>query len=126
MSGTLVSLPQNFLGATLSMGLFIRQEYVDVAHIIQAKLALNKSIKRVLVLGSPGIGKSVFGVLLFLLDIKQKKDVAYHPIDLDFTYFFTWKGTEDRYDVSDSPCTGRKYEGYFDGNERVTDEFTEG
>jgi hypothetical protein len=38
-------------------------------------------------------------VLLFLLAIKAKKNVAYHPMNLSFTYFFTWTGTE--YDISD-------------------------
>jgi len=46
---------------------------VDVANTIKENLTSDKSTRRVLVLGSPGIGKSVFGVLLFLLAIKEGK-----------------------------------------------------
>jgi len=104
-------------------GLFIRQEYVDVDDIINKKLSSddgsidNGSIKRVLVVGSPGIGKSVFGVLLFLLAIKQKKNVAYHPLDDDRTYYFTWIEDENKHEITDSPCAETNYDGYFDGTE---------
>jgi len=89
---------------------------MDVANIIKVHLTLHKSTRRVLVLGSPGIGKSIFGVLLFLLAIKEKKDVAYHPMNTDVTYYFTWNETE--HDISDKPCAGKTYEGYFDGNDK--------
>jgi len=87
-----------------------------ILHILSKRLTLHDSIRRVLVLRSSGIGKSVFGVLLFLLAIKEKKDVAYHPMNNKFTYYFTWNGTE--YDISDFPCAGRKYEAYFNGNDK--------
>jgi len=84
--GKLVAVPEFIFHIDCCNGLFIRQEYVNVAHIIKKRLTLHDSIRRVLVLRSSGIGKSVFGVLLFLLAIKEKKDVAYHPLNLDFTY----------------------------------------
>jgi hypothetical protein len=111
----LVAVPKKIFRTNFLNGLFIRQEHVDVANIIEKKLASDESIDRVLVVGSPGIGKSVFGVLLFLLAIKEKKDVAYHPMNLGFTYYFTWNGTE--YAISDLPNVDRLYEGYFDGND---------
>ena len=115
-SGKLVAAPEYIFRTEFENdGLFIRQEYVNVVNIIAEKLACDNPSRRVLVLGSPGIGKSVFGVLLFLLAIKEKKDVAYHPMDLGFTYYFTWKGTE--YAFSDFPHPERRYEGYFDGND---------
>jgi len=107
-----VAVPEFIFDIDCCNDLFIRQEYLDVAHIIQKILTLNDSIRRVLVLGSPGIGKSVFGVLLFLLAIKKKKDVAYHPLNDAFTYYFTWNGTE--YKISDFPHAGKTYEAYFD------------
>ena len=74
-----MTVPNTIFDVPFENSLFIRQEYLDVSHIIAKKLALDQSIRSVLVLGSPGIGKSVFGVLLFLLAIKEKKHVAYHP-----------------------------------------------
>ncbi len=118
-SGTLLDapIPRTIFQTPLDNGLFIREEYVEVSHIIATKIAANNDvIRRVLVLGSPGIGKSVFGVFLFLLAIKEKKNVAYHPLDLEFTYFFTWNRTEERYIISYAPYESNKYEGYFDGN----------
>ena len=110
--GKVVAVPEFMFNINCCNGLFIRQEYVNVAHIIKKRLTLHDSIRRVLVLGSPGIGKSVFGVLLFLLAIKKKKDVAYHPLNDAFTYYFTWNGTE--YKISDFPHAGKTYEAYFD------------
>ena len=75
-SGTLLDapIPRTIFQTPLDNGLFIREEYVEVSHIIATKIAANNDvIRRVLVLGSPGIGKSVFGVFLFLLAIKEKK-----------------------------------------------------
>jgi hypothetical protein len=54
-------------------------------------------------------------VLLFLLAFKEKKGFAYHPMNLGFTYYFTWNGAE--YAISDFPHAGRRYEGYFDGSD---------
>ncbi len=105
-------MPKKIFSSNFLHGLFIRQEYVDVANIIEKKLTSDESINRVLVIGSPGIGKSVFGLILFLLALKEHKDVAYHPINFQFSYFFNWNGTE--YDISDFAHVGRKYEGYFD------------
>ena len=80
--------------------------------IIETKLASDKSITRVLVIRSPGIGKSVFGELLFLFAIKQKKSCLWSS-------FFTWiVGTEEWYDITDYPYMGIKYEGYFNGNNK--------
>jgi len=108
-----VAVPEFIFHIDCCNGLFIRQEYVDITNIIKKKLTLNDLIRRVLVLGSPGIGKSVFGVLLFLLAIKEKKD---YPLNHRFTYYFTWNGVG--YDISAFPCTGRTYEAYFNGNDK--------
>jgi hypothetical protein len=114
-SGKRIAVPQAIFGVAFDSDLFIRQEYLNVAEIIKATLASDLSIRRILVLGSPGIGKSVFGVLLFLLAIKERKDVAYHPNHFAVTYYFTWNGAE--YDISNFPHPGKIYDGYFDGKE---------
>jgi DNA replication protein DnaC len=113
-SGKLVAVLKDIFRTHFVNGLFIRQDYINVVNIIAENFARDKNCRRVLVVGSPGIGKSVFGVLLCLLAIKEKKDVAYHPIN-GFPYYFTWNGTE--YDFSDFPHPGIRYEGYFDGND---------
>lgn len=106
-----------FFSTDFHNGLFVRQEYVDVAKIIQHALTSGKIYFRVLVIGSPGIGKSVFGVLLFLLAIKEKRNVAYCPLDKKLIYYFTWNDNSSKYDISNDPNGHTKYEGYFDGNE---------
>lgn len=56
------------------------------------------SYDRVLVLGSPGIGKSLFGWFLFLRAIKCKENVAYKPLDGE-TYYISWhnNGNDRKY-----------------------------
>jgi len=119
-TGKLVKVPETIFDTDfrngVCNGLFIRQDYVDVAKIIKTKLDSIESIRRVLILGSPGIGKSVFGVFLFLLAIQEKKDVAYRPLH-KFTYYFTWNKIKNEYDISLDPYDGTTYEAYFDGNE---------
>jgi transposase len=88
-SDKLVAVLETIFRSLFANGLFIRQEYVNVVNIIAENLAGDKPCRRVLVIRSPGIGKSVFGVLLFLLALKVHKNVAYHPINFDFPYYFT-------------------------------------
>jgi hypothetical protein len=109
------SVPKQIFLTDCSNGLFIRQEYLDVANIIENRFVKDPSRVKVLVVGSPGIGKSVFGVLLFLLALKRKKNVAYHLDGKEYVCFFTWNQTE--YNISFLPCIGKVYEGYFDGKE---------
>lgn len=113
-SGKLVAGPKTFFCTSCLNGLFIRQEYVDVAKIIATKFASIDSINRVLVVGSPGIGKSMFGIILFLLAIKEKNDVAYRALN-GKTHYFTWNKIQ--YDITIFPVVGKKYVGYFDGND---------
>ena len=94
-------------------GIFVREEYLTVNNIIVHARATTPKLKRILVLGSPGIGKSVFGVLLFLLAIKEKKCVAYRAIG-HATCYFTWNGSI--YDISYHAQSGYTYEGFFDGD----------
>ncbi|KAF1780182.1 hypothetical protein GQ600_12150 [Phytophthora cactorum] len=95
-------------------GLYVREEYWELHDMIDKEL---KSLpcRRILVVGSPGIGKSVFGLFLLLLAIKERKNVAYHPLGNQGTYYITWK--ENGQEISNSPCADRTYDGYFDGKE---------
>ncbi|KAK1929377.1 hypothetical protein P3T76_015129 [Phytophthora citrophthora] len=111
----LVKIPQKILRVNLSGGLYVRQEYWDVHAIMNE--GLNPE-DRVLVIGSPGIGKSVFGVFLLLLFMSERKNVAYRPLGNDARIlFFTWNGIEKRYDGTLWPVSGHQYEGLFDGKE---------
>ncbi|KAK1941164.1 hypothetical protein P3T76_007030 [Phytophthora citrophthora] len=68
-------------------------------------------------IGSPGIGKSVFGVFLLLLFMSEHKNVAYRPLHgVNKLHYFTWDANKNCYKVSLKPVSGHFYEGLFDGN----------
>jgi hypothetical protein len=115
-AGNMLAVPRKVFGTAFSNGLYIRREYWELYGIIQHVLASDKSRDRVLVLGSPGIGKSVFGVFLLLLFMVEKKDVAFHALLERVIYYFTWSDTNG-YEISNSPRAGKSYEGLFDGSE---------
>ncbi|KAG1712972.1 hypothetical protein DVH05_000702 [Phytophthora capsici] len=116
--GTLLKTPSAFLGVNLRKGLYVRQEYWDVYSILNKELEDGETT-RVLVLGSPGIGKSVFGVFLLLLFMSERKDVAYRPLQKrKELYYFTWDIEHNSYEVSLEPVSHRYYEGLFDGNDK--------
>ena len=62
------------------------------------------------------IGKSVFGILMVLLAIQQRKHIAFKAKGSKTIYFFTWNRVE--YDVTHYPIGDVHYEGYLDGNDR--------
>ncbi|KAG3169456.1 hypothetical protein PI124_g597 [Phytophthora idaei] len=77
--GELLVLPKTVFGTSFWNGLYIRQEYWDLYNMIEQKLADGTGrIRRILVIGSPGIGKSVFGVFLLLVFLIERRNVAYH------------------------------------------------
>ncbi|KAL8002397.1 hypothetical protein Plhal703r1_c15g0072091 [Plasmopara halstedii] len=112
--GKLLETPIIILGLSISKGLYIRKEYWDLYNIIEQQLRSDSSLRRILVVGSPGIGKSVFGLFLLLLFMTKHKDVAYRPLNRSLIYF-TWR--TDCYVSSFTPHAGRTYDGFFDGNE---------
>ncbi|KAG1688694.1 hypothetical protein DVH05_003131 [Phytophthora capsici] len=106
------------LGVNVRKGLYVRQEYWDVYEIMKEKLQSNNEIDRVVLLGSPGIGKSVFGVFLLLLFMSEHKNVAFRAFGSDARpYYFTWNDDENRHEASLRPIAGNRYEGLFDGND---------
>ncbi|GMF44348.1 unnamed protein product [Phytophthora lilii] len=108
---TLLDTPMTIFGAAFDDGLYVRQEYWDLHEIIQKRLASDSSLRRILVVGSPGIGKSVFGVFLLLLFMMEKKHVAYRPLAHPRVHYFTWSSTNG-YAVSDTSRAGITYEGF--------------
>ena len=106
------------LSTALQYGIFVREEYFELCKLIDKAKLKDSDIRRIQVLGSPGIGKSVFGVFLFLLAIQQKKNVAYRAL-CNCTYYFTWNGSD--YNITTYSQIGYTYEGYFDGNDRGGD-----
>ncbi|DBA01932.1 TPA: LOW QUALITY PROTEIN: hypothetical protein N0F65_006665 [Lagenidium giganteum] len=105
------------LRTPVELGLYLRQEYLDLYELIDIRFASFLLLQRVLVVGSPGIGKSVFDLYLLIRYMADKKDVAYHPADESVICYFTWS-SENGYEVTDTPRSGRTYDGLFDGNER--------
>ena len=113
VAGRIITVPKKVFGIECPNGLYIRQEYLDVHSLITA--AVESGDSRVLVIGSPGIGKSTFGLFLFLLAIRDKKDVAYHPVDSQFIFYFSWN--KNHYRITNAPLIGKEYNAYYDGNE---------
>lgn len=87
----LLDTPSTIFGAAFNNGLYIRLEYWDLYDIIQKRLTSNSSIRRILVVGSLGIEKSVFGVFLLLLLLMKKKHVAYRPLAHPQVHYFNWR-----------------------------------
>lgn len=113
--GNLISFPEIF-EQSFDHGLYVRKEYIDLQSIIKKELESGITpTKKILIVGSPGIGKSAFGIFLFLMAMKRNKNVVYHISQANFMYYFTWNGT--KYEVSLDPKSNHKYEGYFDGME---------
>ncbi|GMF29734.1 unnamed protein product [Phytophthora fragariaefolia] len=113
-AGEVLKTPTAIFGTSLFNGLYIRQEYLDLHDIIKQRLTSDSSLRRILVVGSPGIGKSVFGVFLLLLFMMEQKDVAYRPLGGEGLYF---THSTDGYKCSRMPHAEKTYDGVFDGNE---------
>ncbi|OWZ07897.1 Crinkler (CRN) [Phytophthora megakarya] len=113
--GQLLKLPRTVvLDVNFTNDLYIRQEYWDLYELIEQQTPAHK-LHRILVIGSPGIGKSVFGVFLLLVFMTKEKDIAYRCLNRRLIYF-SWNDAKG-YEISDEPVRGKKYEGLFDGND---------
>jgi hypothetical protein len=115
--GNVLAVSRTVFGTEFLDGLYIRREYWELYGIIQKALASSQSISRVLVLGSPGIGKSAFGVFLLLLFMTKKKHVVFCPLLEREFYYFTWSDVNG-YEISVMPRAKTSYDALFDSNER--------
>jgi hypothetical protein len=113
--GKLITTPAELFGTDLPYGLFVRQEYFTLLDLINSEIQKGETKKRVLILGSPGIGKSIFGIWTLLLAMKERKHVCIKPKENSPFIFLTWRGT--KYDFSSLPSPGVIYHGYLDGDE---------
>ena len=67
-----------FQNMELSTGLFVREEYSQMIKRIENYTNFSKKkTLRSLVLGTPGIGKSMFGVYFMIYHISKRQNVAY-------------------------------------------------
>ncbi|CEG40094.1 uncharacterized protein PHALS_10313 [Plasmopara halstedii] len=112
MVGKILDIPTRSLNISVPYGLYIRQEYWDLYVIIKQQLRTNRLLRRFLVLGTSGVGKSVFGVFLLLVFLTERKNVAYRGRD-DKLIYFTWDIFG--YKCSQTPYAGCNYDGLFDG-----------
>jgi hypothetical protein len=115
--GNMLTVPRTVFGTVFPDGLYVRREYWELYRIIRDALASSSVVRPVLVLGSPGVGKSAFGVFLLLLFMTKKKDIVFCPLLERKFYYFTWSDVNG-YDISVTPRAGTSYEALFDGNER--------
>jgi hypothetical protein len=108
----IIKTPSELFGTYVSNGILFREEYQNLLDIIKDKRKIGNKF---LIIGSPGIGKSVFSILMFVLAIKERKHVAYKPKKCKEIYFFTWNNRE--YSTTVNAKRGVIYEGFLDGDE---------
>jgi hypothetical protein len=115
-ANVIIDTPPDLFGMMCFNGIFIREEYQIVLKIINDAQTKSNKLNKFLILGSPGIGKSVFGILMFLLAIQKRNHAAYKAWNSCVIYYFTWNGS--MYNVTKSPQDAVTYEGYLDGDEK--------
>lgn len=110
-AGRLLDVPKTIFRTAFANDLYVRQEYWNLHQTIKHSLAASESarnpIRRVLVTGSPGVGKSVLEVFLLLLFMAERKNVVYRPLNAQTMYFFTWRQREKDYEITDAPIAFR-------------------
>ena len=85
-AGTVVDLGVTFLGGTKK--LFVRESYEKMLPILVSQLE-NQAHPRVLVRGTPGIGKTHFGLFLLLYYARQNATVVYQNGPMNTCYLFS-------------------------------------
>lgn len=102
-AGDLITIPSDklrFTNIAIEPGLYLRKEYFRIYAGVKSAIAEGGTDeeRRVLVLGSPGVGKSGFGIFCLMLLIRERRNFTYTPI-YEKPIYITFK---DR-DISISP-----------------------
>jgi hypothetical protein len=115
-TGNLLKIPKCdiFRNMELERGLYVREEYLKLHEITNEFLVDKEDEMRVLIIGSPGIGKSMFAVYLLLWAINQHQNIAYCPLKGKM-FYFSWN--DNQYECSEEPFSDYEYVAYFDGEE---------
>ncbi|KAK1937047.1 hypothetical protein P3T76_009825 [Phytophthora citrophthora] len=117
-AGRLLEVPKHFMGIDIYDGLYVRQEYWDLHALITEKFDSNRNVRRVPVLGSPGIGKSVFGgVPVSEIDDGEGKYCL--PLYGRSTHLLFYLGRGERLRNISGPANRPSYISLFDENDAI-------
>jgi hypothetical protein len=104
---------------------FVRPAYEELFQTIMEQYNEKKKTHRpkFLVIGTPGIGKSVFGIYCVLRLLQLKKNIAYRGLKSDFFIYFTARsdGTYEYSTCLNKEILGHSYFKLFDGAEQTGD-----
>lgn len=102
-------------------GLLVRNEYISIlAQMKSSWLTESVPLTRSLILGTPGTGKSAFGIYCLLDAISKRENVAFRPLfSPEQLIYFTH--SNDICTFSRSPAPNAFYNILFDGKEFETD-----
>jgi hypothetical protein len=103
----------------LENGVYVRLEYVSLTQRIEEyqKRYVNRKTRRCLVLGTPGIGKSMFGVYFILRQLSLRQNIAYSPLDKTTFVYITFKDCHKPH-IGEKPIA-RDYVTIYDGTEHA-------
>ena len=119
--GKLIKYPacSVFQNMKFKKGLYVREEYNDIIHRIDKYAqSCDEDSLRCLVLGTPGIGKSMFGVYFMIYHLSKRQNVAYIPLkSRDFIYITFDCSTNTLPTISLNPSAS-DYISIYDGTEK--------
>ncbi|GLE01502.1 hypothetical protein PINS_up010332 [Pythium insidiosum] len=98
--GSILNVPTLLLDAMIHDGLlFIRQEYEDIFQLIMNDWKSPHPSRNTAVLGSPGVGKSVFRVYMFLRLMSERRNLAHYSTRYSDLVYFTFDNASEVYEV---------------------------
>jgi hypothetical protein len=119
--GKVIQCPTNLLASNIPLenGVYVRLEYINLAGRIEQykEHYVNSLFNRCLVLGTPGIGKSTFGVYFILRHLSLRRNVAYSALDRPAFVYITFKDSYHPH-IGDKPIA-RDYITIYDGTEHA-------
>ncbi|GLE07720.1 hypothetical protein PINS_up018351 [Pythium insidiosum] len=113
--GSILNVPTLLLDAMIHDGLlFIRQEYEGIFQLIMNDWKSPRPSRYVAVLGSPGVGKSVFRVYIFLRLMSERHNLAHYSTRYSQFVYFTFDSESEVYKVLHFPPRSENFVGLFD------------
>ena len=105
----------------LTRGLLVRKEYVSILAAMESRRLIEPDeVTRTLIIGTPGTGKSIFGIYCLLNAISKRENVAFRPLwSQNQPFYFTY--SNGVYHFSKIPALNAMYAFVLDGNELNTD-----
>lgn len=118
-AGNLIKCPKSsvFENISLKNGLYVRKEYIDMLSRIGPYLQKYRDDEpwRCLVLGTPGIGKSMFGIYLIMHHILERRNVVYIPLYSTTPIYLTFNSNSETPQISTHRISNHRYHVIYDG-----------